>query len=148
MMAGTSGMTELRRPVHLAILAGLSASAYAGSLALVAMLQSSSDAALVAERAPVGSAADRLTAGHDRLDAAIAAATRRYGEAAGRYGALASEITGLETALDALATTTASVTNSTTTLPTHVSLPAVQAAPRVVRVSAPATQATTGASGR
>ena len=141
-------MIDLRRRVHLAILAGLSASAYAGSLALVAMLQSSADAALVAERAPLRAAADSITASHDGLEAAVAAAARRYGQVTADYGALLPKISRVEASLDALARSTAGVADSTLTLPTHVSLPSVQAAPRVVRVAAPTTQATTGASGR
>lgn len=130
------------------MLAGLSASAYAASLALVTMLQSSADSALIAERAPIRTIADSISGSHDSLEASIAAATRRYGLIADRYGALVPKIAGVERGLDALATTTAGVANSTLTLPTHVSLPSVQAAPRIVRVAAPATQATTGASGR
>ncbi len=65
-----------------------------------------------------------------------------------RYGALLPKLAGVETSLDTLARTTAGVTDSTLNLPSHVSLPAVQAAPRVIRVAPPATQATTGASGR
>lgn len=141
-------MTERHRPLHLAVLAGLSASAYAGSLAFVALLQSSADAALVAERVPIRVAADAITANHDRLEAAVADATKRYAQLADRYSALLPGIAGVASSVDALARTTAAVADSTLTLPTHVSLPTVQAAPRVVRVAAPTTQATTGASGR
>ena len=141
-------MTELRRTVHLAILAGLSASAYAGSLALVTRLQSSADASLVADRAPVRAAADAISASHDRLEATITGAMERYGRLADRYGILVPKIAGVETSLDALARTTSGVTDSTLTLPTHLTLPTVPTAPRSVRVAAPVTQATTGASGR
>jgi hypothetical protein len=141
-------MTDLRRGVHLAVLAGLSATAYAGSLAFVAFLQSAADSTLVAERAPVQAAADQVGASHDGLEAALAAATQRYGRLAGRYGSLLPAITRVEGSVDALARTTAGLTDSTLTLPSRISLPAVQAAPRVVRVAAPTTQATTGASGR
>jgi hypothetical protein len=141
-------MTELRRPVHLAVLAGLSASAYAGSLALVTMLQSSADAALIAERAPIREAADAVAASHDDLEATVAAAMRRYTQMTDRYGALLPKLAGVETSLDTLAETTAGVTDSTLSLPSHVSLPAVQVAPRVIRIAPPAIQATTGASGR
>lgn len=141
-------MTELRRTVHLAVLAGLSASAYAGSLALVAMLQSSADATLSAERAPIRDAADAITSSHDDLEAAVAAAAQRYRRVTDRYSALLPGIAGVDSSLDALASTTAGVTNSALALPAHVSLPSVQA-PRVIRVAAaPTTQATTGASGR
>ena len=141
-------MTDLRRTVHLAVLAGLSASAYAGALAVIAMLQSSADATLIAQQAPIRSAADAIRVGHDGLEAALAAATGRYSRLTDRYGTLLPGIAGVETSLDGLARTTAGVTDSTLSLPTRVSLPSVQAAPRVVRVAAPATQATTGASGR
>ena len=47
-------MTEPRRPVHLAVLVGMSASAYAISLAGVAALQSDTDARVAADRAPAG----------------------------------------------------------------------------------------------
>lgn len=143
-------MTDLRRTAHLAILAALSASAYAGSLAFVAKLQSSADATLAAEREPIRAAAEAISASHDQLEAAIASAAHRYGRITERYGALVPGIAGVETSLDSLARTAAGVTDSTLKLPTHVALPAVQAAPRVVRIAAaaPTTQATTGASGR
>ncbi len=141
-------MTEVRRPLHLTVLAGLSVGAYAGSLALVAMLQSSADAAVIAERAPIREAADSIAASHDGLETTVAAAARRYGRMADRYGALLPELATVETSLDALVKTTAGVTDSTLTLPSRINLPTVQAAPRVTRVAAPASHATTGASGR
>jgi hypothetical protein len=141
-------MTERRRPVHLAVLACLSASAYAGSLALVTMLQSSADAAVIAERAPIREMAAAIAARHDSLEATVAAATRRVNGMTDRYGALLPRLAGVEASLDTLATVTAGVTDSTLTLPSHISLPTVQAGPRVIRVAAPTTHATTGASGR
>jgi hypothetical protein len=140
-------MTEKRRPVHLAVLVGLSASAYAGSLALVTMLQSTTDAAVAAERAPMREIADAITASHDDLVTTVADAARRYSLMTGRYGALLPELAQVETSLDTLAKTTSSVTDTALTLPSHVSLPAVPTA-RIVRVAAPTTHATTGASGR
>jgi hypothetical protein len=141
-------MTEKRRPVHLAMLVGLSASAYAGSLAVVTMLQSTTDAALAAERAPIREIADAITAGHDDLETTVAGAARRYGQVTDRYGALLPELGQAEQSLDSLAKTTSSVTDSALTLPSHVSLPAVPTVARIVRVAAPTTHATTGASGR
>jgi hypothetical protein len=141
-------MTEQRRPVHLAVLACLSASAYSGSLVLVAMLQSSADAAVIAERAPIHEMAAAIAARHDSLEATVAAATRRVSQITDHYGALLPKLARVEASLDTLATTTAGVTDSTLTLPSHISLPTVQAAPRVIRVGAPTTHATTGASGR
>jgi hypothetical protein len=141
-------MTEKRRPVHLAILVGLSASAYAGSLALVTMLQSTTDAAAVAERAPMREIADAITSSHDDLETTLADAARRYSVMTERYGALLPELARAETSLDTLAKTTSSVTDSALTLPSHVSLPAVPSAARIIRGAAPTTHATTGASGR
>lgn len=141
-------MTERRRPVHLAVLVGLSASAYAGSLALVTMLQSTGDAATAAERAPIREIADAITAGHDGLEANVAGAALRYSLMTDRYGALLPELAQAETSLDALAKTTSSVTDSARTLPSHVSLPAVPTLSRIVRGAAPTSHATTGASGR
>ena len=141
-------MTEKRQPVHLAMLVGLSASAYAGSLAVVTMLQSTTDVAIAAERAPIREIADAITAGHDDLETTVAYAARRYGLVTDRYGALLPELSQAEAALDGLAKTTSAVTDSALALPSHVSLPALPAAARIVRVAAPATRATTGASGR
>jgi hypothetical protein len=140
-------MTSQRRPVHLAVLVGLSATAYAGSLAAVTTLQSATDASITAQREPIRAAADAIAAGHDDLEAAVLDAARRYGLVGDQYGALLPEFTQLETSLDALATTTAKVSNSARALPTRVSLPKVVAAPRITRVSAPTSHATTGASG-
>ena len=60
-------MTESRRPIHLAVLVGVSAGAYAISLAGVTALQSTTDARIAAERAPADHAVDVMAVGHDRL---------------------------------------------------------------------------------
>jgi hypothetical protein len=139
-------MTDQRRPIHLAVLVGLSASAYAGSLGAVSVLQSAADSSLIAQRAPVRAAADAVAASHSDLEATVAEAVRRYGLVSERYAALVPEFSNVETSLDALAKNTAKVSNSAQALPSRVSLPKVSA-PRIVRVAAPATHATTGASG-
>lgn len=140
-------MTETRRPVHLAVLVGLSAIAYAGSLAFVAMLQAATDAAVAAERAPISQVADTIAAGHDDLETTMADATRRYSLIAERYGALLAALAQVETSLGTLATTTSVVTDSALALPSRVSLPTVLKAPRIARAAAPTIRATTGASG-
>ncbi len=61
-------MSDSRRPVHLAVLVGASASVYAISLAGVTALQSATDARLIAERAPADHAADVMARGHDELE--------------------------------------------------------------------------------
>jgi hypothetical protein len=150
MTTSTSTMTDRRFPTHLAVLVGISAGAYAVSVAGVAALQAHADTRLSAERAPFGQAADAAAADHDALEAAVEAAARRYLVLAGRYDRLGGQVTTLEAGLDALAARAAALTESTTSLPTRFSLPTIRSAPRVVaapRTSAPKTSATTGASG-
>jgi hypothetical protein len=140
-------MIELRRTVHLAVLAGLSACGYAGFLAFVTMLQASTDAAAIGERAPLHALTDTIASSHDRLEASVIAASSRYGQMTDRYDALLPQIIQLEASLDTLAKTTSNVTDSTLRLPSRVSLPALPAT-RVVRIAPPTAHGVTGASGR
>jgi hypothetical protein len=141
-----STMTDRRLPVHLAVLVGVSAGAYAVSVAGVAALQAHADTRLIAARAPYASAADAAAAEHERIEQSVEAAATRYAALASRYDRLGGQVTNVETALDSLAARAATLTESAASLPTRFSLPTVRSAPRVV-VSAPKTQATTGASG-
>ncbi len=95
-------MTETRRPVHLAVLVGVSAGAYAASLAGVTALQSATDARIAAERAPAKHAVDVMAGGADELETSLDAATHAYTVAAGRYARLAPQLTDMETSLDKL----------------------------------------------
>jgi len=140
-------MTDRRRPVHLAILVGFSATAYAGSLAVVTTLQSATDASITAQREPIRASAEAIAAGHDDLEALVVETARRYGLVSDRYGAMLSEFNDVAVSLDTLAANTAKVSDTARALPSRVALPKVVAAPRITRVSAPATHATTGASG-
>jgi hypothetical protein len=145
MTMGRVEMVDPRRPVHLAVLAGLSAGTYAFSLACVTSWQSSTDAATAAGRAPSVAVADSLTQSHDALEARIADASRTYTLTASDYDRLTPRLELAEKALDDLTRLVGKVTGSVGALPTHVSLPKVS-------VSAPAAKkpvvhATTGASG-
>lgn len=62
-----------------------------------------------------------------------------------RYRRTGLDLTAIESALDDLAARAAAVSESAASLPTRFRLPAVEAAPR--QVAAPATHATTRASG-
>jgi hypothetical protein len=139
-------MTDARRPTHLAVLLGASAGVYAVTLAGVTVLQSATDQALIDARTPVDSATISLSGGHDTLESELDLADRALGEAAERYDRLAPRLDGLETSLDTLAGTVSQVGGAARALPGRVSLPKVT---RTVttRVAAPATHATTGASG-
>jgi hypothetical protein len=134
-----------RRPVHLAVLIGASAGAYAISLAGVTALQSGTDARVAAERGPAGHAVDVVAAGHDALQSSVDGTAGAFGVAADRYAALASQLADTEASLDRLGQRVAKVSGAAGALPARVSLPSI-------RASAPATRtkvvhATTGASG-
>jgi hypothetical protein len=136
---------ETRRPHHVGVLLGLSAGAYAITLAGIAGLQSATDQATIAAREPTQVAAEALAAEHDRLEAELAAARRSMTSTGEGYDATVALMTDLQARLDALAAAVGDLEGQTLALPTRLSLPS---APRVpAAASRPATQATTGASG-
>jgi hypothetical protein len=137
--------TDSRRPVHLVVLVGVSASAYAISLAGVAMLQSTADRALIEDRAPVDAAARGVGSAHDALDQVVDDAARAYSASADRYSQLSDRLGDVERQLDALSTSVATVAGAANALPTRISLPKVSVS--VPKVAKPKTHATTGASG-
>jgi hypothetical protein len=145
-MVASTAMTDTRRPVHLAVLVGLSATAYAISLAGVTALQSATDARIAADRAPAGRAADLLASGHDELEMTLDYATQSYGLAAGRYAELGTRIVDMETSLADLEKRVGKVTGAAKALPNHVSLPTISTSTRVV-TRTKVVHATTGASG-
>jgi hypothetical protein len=141
-------MTDTRRPVHLAVLVGVSAGAYAVSLAGVTALQSATDARIAAERAPAKHAVDVMASGSDELEASLDAATHAYTVAAGRYARLAPKLTDMETSLDELGKHVEQVTGAAKSLPgrVKVSLPRVSTSTRTV-TRTKVVHSTTGASG-
>ncbi len=152
--AGRTATTArpIRRPIHLGVLLGLSASAYAVSLAGVTALQSASDLAVDAAHAP---AIDAISSARDRqgvLEAAAQEARGDLGAIVERYGTTADELAAVQARLDALAAQVAALETASSGLPTKISVPS---APRLPRVSvgrapaaAPVSHATTGASGK
>lgn len=140
-------MTTDRWPVHLLILGGLSTGMYALSLAAITGAQSASDAGLQAERAPIRTAADRLTSAHDDLDAALLGASGDYEAAAGRYLDVSARLVELESAIDRLASRVTAVTGAADALPTRVRMPAVSVVASAPKPSKPVVHAKTGASG-
>ncbi len=138
---------DRRIPTHLAVLVGVTAGAYAITLAGVTALQSSQDARLIADRQPSHLAAAEAARDHDALEGAVAAAAGRYAALADRYDHAGADIAGVESSLDRLATRAASLTESAATLRV-----APFSLPRVTRsvtrsASPPKTHATTRASG-
>lgn len=143
-------MTDTRRPLHLAVLVGASAGTYAIALAGVTALQSATDATIAAARAPYEIATDRMSAGHDRVEAALADAARAYDRLAASYDGLTPRLAGLESSLTGLGERTSRLSDSIGSLPTRVSvprMPTVRSAPAPAKVSKPSTHGTTGASG-
>lgn len=140
-------VTERRvPPAHLFVLVGVSAGVYAVSLAGVTAVQSAADARVHAQREPIRLAAAAARSQHDRLEAAVDEADRRYQALADRYAKAGEWLTGMEGSLDDLATRAASLSESTASLPTRFALPSVRAsAPRTS--SKPKTHTTTRASG-
>jgi len=138
---------ERRRPIHLAMMAGLAAGAYAVSLAGVTALQASTDRAISDATIPTSDAVDLLRTHHDDLEARLAAAAAAYDAAAARYHGIAGDLLTYEQQLKALAQTVTKAKGSATWVPASGGgLPSVgrsaAAAPR------PASHATTCASGK
>lgn len=139
-------MTERRRPVHLAVLVGVSTSAYAITLAGVTALQSGADASVIADRAPAAHAAEQLADGHDRIEDRLETAQRSYVAAAARYDRLGPSMTDMESGLDALGRRVTKVSGAANALPGRVKLPSLSSGTRVVTRTT-VVHATTGASG-
>jgi hypothetical protein len=141
----TDGLPEGPRPIHLAVLTGASAGLYAVSLAMVAALQSSSDAAVMAARAPLDQAIRDLSATNDRIAGDLDRVGRADDTLASTWDPVGPALDATESTLDRLSTTVARITGAAGALPDRVAIPAV---PRTVvaRGTTPA-HTTTGASG-
>jgi len=140
-------MAERPRPVHLAVLVGLSTSTYAISLAGVTALQSVTDARVIAQRAPAVQAASLMTAGHDRLEDRLEGAQRAYAMAAGRYARLGPAMADMEDALDTLGKRVTKVSGAMNSMPGRVRLPSIGGGSTRVVTRTTVVHATTGASG-
>lgn len=138
-----------KRPLHIGTFLGLSAGTYAVALAGVTGLQVATERDVAAARQPATAQVQLLAASHDKLDATIAAAGKTYERSAAAYAKMTSRLSALETRLNGLTGTVSALSGSTAALPTRVniSLPAVTRSAGVVAAPAPATHATTGASG-
>ncbi|TAK01146.1 MAG: hypothetical protein EPO36_06405 [Chloroflexota bacterium] len=134
-------------PAHLGVILGVSAGAYALTLAAVTGLQASAEASSRLERAPTIAALEDLRAGHDRLAGRLDAARAAYESAAGTYGDAGLAVTDLEARLNELAAAVAEVSGTAASLPSGVKLPPVSRSVASAPVSAPTVQATSGASG-
>lgn len=139
----TGRLARLRLPAHVGVLLGASTAAYAVTLAAVTGLQATSEADLAAERAPAVAGVQDLGARNQTVSDALTAAGQRYDKLARDYAVAGGRLTNLEAALADLATNVQAIDGVSRTLPASVPLPKVTR----VSVAAPATSATTGASG-
>ncbi len=139
-------MTDDRRPVHIALVIGISAGAYAAALAGVTALQAAGDRQLSDGNAPARSAIAGIAAEHDRLEARLTGARAAYGSAAAAYADAADRMTAVETRLANLARQVTKVEGSAAWVPPVVRLPSVAGSAPAPR-SKPASNGSTGASG-
>ena len=138
-------MTDSRKPLHLGVFLGMSAGAYALSLAAVTAFQSGTEAALIADHAPTQAAIEGLASRNDLLEATARDAGDAFDRANGAYDRVGKTLTAVEAQLATLAKTVGKVNGAAKALPGQVALPKVGRAPATVR--APAVHATTAASG-
>jgi hypothetical protein len=96
-------VTEPRRPVHLAVVVGLSAGAYAVSLAGVTAFQSTSDRDLVAANGPAADAVQTLQSEHNPLDDRLAVAASTDDAPTTAYADISNQLAAMEKKLGKLA---------------------------------------------
>lgn len=118
-------MAETRRPLHLAVVFGLSATAYAISLAGVTALQSIQEASLTANVAPAADAIAQMKATNDRLTSQIANAGTAYNKAVTTYQKVAKSIVSLEGGVSRLAASVARIESTSLVVPSPGSVPVV-----------------------
>ena len=136
-------MTDLRVLRRLGILGAGGLAAYAASLGGVAFLQSQSEAATAAARAPLASVVNITAASNDALTSHLNAAAGTYNSAAAQYAAIDAQIAAVQADLAQLSTTLAPITGGA---PVGVgALPKLLAG--ITALQPPAVHATTGASG-
>lgn len=147
------GETLLTMPARAGILIGATAAVYAVTLAGVAGLQASSDAAIAARRQPYVDAIAETRAANDALEAALLEADAEARALAASYAAVGADVAAYQAALDDLAALVAEVEGSAAALPSRIALPSVSARGAIPSGSgggtsrAPATSTRSGASG-
>ena len=126
---------------------------YAVTLAGVAAIQSSNDAAIAARRQPYLDAIAETRATNDALEAALLEADAEARALAASYATVGTDVAAYQAALDDLATLVAEVQGSAAALPSRIALPTVTARGAIPRGSsgggstAPTTNTKSGASG-
>jgi hypothetical protein len=139
-------MAAPRPLLHLPITAAACTGLYAGSLALVTMLQAQHNTEVARTEAPLVQAVDRAGAERRGAERSMRAASRALDAASGGYSDAAQAALDFNAALTQLAARVEEATGVAARLPSGVRLPSAPAG--VAHVSAPATSGTTGASGK
>jgi hypothetical protein len=139
-------MAAPRPLLHLPIYAAACTGLYAGSLALVTMLQAQHNAALTLDQTPLIDAVSRAQAERVAAEDAVRSASGALGAASDHYASATALSAQVDEAMAAFARQVAQVTGVAAHLPSSVKLPTAPGT--VAHVTAPATQATTGASGK
>jgi hypothetical protein len=138
-------MADQRRPVHIGVVVGLSASVYAVSLAAVTGLQAGRIASADEAARPATRAVDELSTVHAEFERRLAAIRDAYNASTGSYAASAARIAAYEAAIRQLAGTVDGIAGSVQSMPSTVRLPSVS---RAAAGRPPAIHACTTASGR
>lgn len=139
-------MAAQRPSLHLPLAAAACTALYSGSLAIVTAFQAQHDAALSAERAPLVAAAARANAEGLATEQAVRRASRALDRASAGYSDTAEVAADFDALLALLAGRVEAATGAAARLPSSVRLPSAPSS--VAHVTAPTTQATTGASGK
>ena len=133
-----------RLPGQVLALIGLTGGSYAISLAAVAGLQSASETALAAARAPVVDGIGRLSDGHDGLESGLSTLADLDRQAVAANDRLGAAIADLEGRLDRLSANVSAVDGAARSLPARAPMPAVRSVG--VTRSTTSAHATTGGS--
>ena len=115
----------LTMPARAGMLLGGTAALYAVTLAGIAALQASSDAALAARRQPWVDRVAELRAANDALTSALVQADADARWLTSEYGDVGGDVTSYRARLDELAALVAEVEGSAAALPTRIALPKV-----------------------
>jgi hypothetical protein len=127
-------------PAHVGVLIGVSAGAYALSLAAVTGLQAGSERAIRAEREPVAAAIERLATQGGQLNARLEEARAAYEAAAARYAATGLGFQDVAARLADLTAAVSEVSDTAASLPTGVNRPTVRTYTTTNRLPATATK--------
>ncbi len=137
-------MAETRRPIHLGIAVGVSASLYAVSLAAVTGLQSTANRQASDAYAPAVASMDQLDGANGDLAARLDAARTAFNASVSSFSEVVARVPGFEARLKALAGTVTKIHGASVSMPTGAALPRVSGAGTV---SKPSVHVTTSASG-